>query len=49
MTAVLGMAAVTWYALGGHISEAELEHEARLQQEAKEKRGRFYGLLKKKN
>ncbi|CAL1708876.1 unnamed protein product [Somion occarium] len=48
LTATIGMLAVTWYALGGHISEAEMEHEARQQQEAKEKRGKFFGLLKQK-
>lgn len=48
LTAVIGMMTVTWYTLGGHISEAEMEHEARLELEAKEKRGRFFGLLKKK-
>lgn len=42
------MLTVTWYALGGHISEEEMEHEAREQQEAKAKRGRFFGLLKPK-
>ncbi|KZT07992.1 multicopper oxidase [Laetiporus sulphureus 93-53] len=46
-TAVLGMATVVWYALGGHISEAEIEHEERLRLEAKAARGRFFGLAKK--
>ena len=35
LTATLGMASVTWYALGGHISEEEMEHEAREHQEAR--------------
>ncbi|KAI0092737.1 Fet3 protein [Irpex rosettiformis] len=47
-TAVLGMLTVTWYSLGGHISEAEMEHEARLHQEAKAKKGKFFGLWKPK-
>lgn len=49
LTAVLGMLTVTWYSLGGHISEAEMEHEARLHQEAKLKRGKFFGLIRPKN
>lgn len=48
-TATLGMASVTWYALGGHISEEEMEHEAREHQEAKARRGRFFGLVKRKS
>ncbi|KAI0938395.1 hypothetical protein AcV5_000087 [Taiwanofungus camphoratus] len=48
LTAVLGMATVTWYALGGSISEAELEHEERQRIEAKEKRGKLFGLIKPK-
>ena len=47
LTAVLGMATVVWYALGGHISEAEIEYEERLRIEAKEARGKFFGLAKK--
>ncbi|CCM05087.1 uncharacterized protein FIBRA_07294 [Fibroporia radiculosa] len=47
LTAVLGMLSVTWYALGGHVSEAEIEHEERLRIEAKAERGRFFGLVKK--
>lgn len=48
LTAVIGMGTVTWYALGGHISEEEMESEAREKQEAKERRGRFFGLGKGK-
>lgn len=44
LTALLGMATVVWYSLGGHISEAEAEDEVRAALAAKEKRGRFYGL-----
>ena len=49
LTAVLGMLTVVWYALGGHISEEEMEHEAREQQEAKARRGKLFGLIKPKN
>lgn len=45
---MLGMACVVWYALGGHISEAEIEHEVREAIAAKQKRGKFFGLLKTK-
>ncbi|KAF9809804.1 hypothetical protein IEO21_07247 [Rhodonia placenta] len=47
LTAVLGMVTVTWYSLGGSISEAEIEHEERQRIEAKAERGRFFGLAKK--
>ena len=47
-TATIGMATVAWYALGGHISEEEMEDEARERQEAKERRGRLFGLIKGK-
>ncbi|KAH9478002.1 Iron multicopper oxidase fer1 [Psilocybe cubensis] len=48
LTAVLGMMAVTWYSLGGHISDAEIEHEVREAIAKKEKRGKFFGFLPKK-
>ncbi|KAL6301418.1 Fet3 protein [Sparassis latifolia] len=48
LTAVIGMATVVWYALGGNISDEELEYEVRLHQEEKEKRGRFFGLIKRR-
>ena len=38
LTAVLGMATVTWYALGGHISDEEMEHEVRREITEKERR-----------
>ena len=47
-TAVLGMMTVTWYSLGGHISEDEMEQEFRHAQLQKEKRGKLFGLLKSK-
>ena len=46
LTAVIGMMTVTWYTLGGHISDAEMEEEVRRQIEAKEKRGRFFGVFR---
>jgi len=49
LTAVIGMATVVWYSLGGHISEAEMEHEERTRIEAKANRGRFFGLLGRKS
>ncbi|KAI1786463.1 multicopper oxidase-domain-containing protein [Ganoderma leucocontextum] len=48
-TAVIGMSTVAWYALGGHISEEDMEDDAREQQEAKEKRGRLIDLIKGKS
>ncbi|KAF4616730.1 hypothetical protein D9613_008665 [Agrocybe pediades] len=47
LAAVVGMMSVVWYALGGHITEEEMEHEVREALAAKEKRGKFFGLLKK--
>ncbi|KAF9456602.1 Fet3 protein [Collybia nuda] len=47
LSAIFGMAAVVWYTLGGHISDEEVEHEVRARLEAKEKRGRFFGLIPK--
>ena len=47
LTAVIGMGTVTWYALGGHISEEEMEREVREKVEKKAARGRFFGLLGK--
>lgn len=49
LTAVFGMATVVWYALGGHISEEEMEHEIRARIEAKAKKGKFFGLLRKRS
>jgi len=49
LAAVLGMISVVWYALGGAISEEEIEHEVREKIAAKEKRGKFFGLLPKKD
>jgi iron transport multicopper oxidase len=49
LTAVIGMATVIWYSLGGHISEEDMEHEVREHLAAKESRGRFFGLLRRKS
>lgn len=48
LTAVFGMMTVTWYTLGGHISEEDMEEEVRKDMEAKEKRGKFYGTFRSK-
>jgi hypothetical protein len=42
LSAVLGIAAVVWYSLGGHISEEEMEHEARVRMELKAQKRRFF-------
>ncbi|KZS97466.1 Fet3 protein [Sistotremastrum niveocremeum HHB9708] len=47
LTAVLGMASVIWYALGGNISDEEMEHEARQQVYEKERRGGKFGVVKR--
>ena len=45
--AVIGMACVTWYALGERLSDAEVEAETRRRQDAKDARGgRFFGVGK---
>ncbi|KAI0053202.1 multicopper oxidase [Auriscalpium vulgare] len=48
LTATLGMISVVWYALGGELTEEEMEHEARESHAKKLKRGKFFGLIKKK-
>jgi iron transport multicopper oxidase len=48
LTAVLGMLTIVWYAIGGALSEEEVEREVRAAQAAKLKRGRFFGLLKRR-
>ncbi len=48
LTAVIGMLTVVWYAIGGILSDEEIEHEARAAHAAKLKRGRLFGLLKRK-
>ncbi|KDQ60117.1 Ferroxidase [Jaapia argillacea MUCL 33604] len=46
LTAVIGMVTVTWYSFGGDLTEEEMEREALTKQEAKERKGRFFGLVK---
>ncbi len=48
LTAVIGMLTVVWYAIGGVLSDEEVEHEVRAAHAAKLKRGRLFGLLKRK-
>jgi iron transport multicopper oxidase len=48
LTAVIGMLTVVWYATGGILSDEEIEHEVRAAHAAKLKRGRLFGLLKRK-
>ncbi|KAL9709960.1 ferroxidase fet3 [Leucoagaricus gongylophorus] len=48
-TAALGMATVVWYTFGGDLSEEEIEEEVKAHIAAKEQRGRFYGLLRRRN
>jgi iron transport multicopper oxidase len=45
LTAVIGMATVVWYTFGGDTSEEEMEEEAQRRLEAKERRGKLWGLL----
>ncbi|KAN0107686.1 Fet3 protein [Russula decolorans] len=48
LTAVIGMLTVVWYVIGGTLSDEEIEHEVRTAHAAKLKRGRLFGLLKRK-
>lgn len=43
------MATVVWYTFGGDLSEEEIEEEVQAHIAAKEQRGRFYGLLRRRN
>ena len=47
LTAVIGMITVVWYAMGGSLSDEEIEREVRAAHAAKMKRGRLFGLLKR--
>lgn len=47
LTAVIGMITVVWYAMGGALSDEEIEREVRAAHAAKMKRGRLFGLLKR--
>ena len=48
LTAVIGMLTVVWYVIGGTLSDEEIEHEVRTAHAAKQKRGRLFGLLKRR-
>jgi len=49
LAAALGMIIVVWYALGGQISDEEIEQEVLAKRENKEKRKDFFkGLIPKK-
>ncbi|KAF8630296.1 hypothetical protein AX15_003009 [Amanita polypyramis BW_CC] len=45
LSAVFGMGAVVWYALGGRISDEEIEHQIREKRAKKEKRNKFLKTL----
>ncbi|KAI5116373.1 hypothetical protein M0805_008686 [Coniferiporia weirii] len=46
LTAVLGMATVAWYSLGERLSDEEVEEDTHRRQDAKARRGRFYGVAR---
>lgn len=49
LTAVLGILTVVWYsAMGGTITEEEIEELVLKRIEEKERKGKFFGLFKKK-
>lgn len=51
LAAVLGMLAVVWYTIGGHLSDEEMEREVREQRAAASEakgRGKFSGFFTKK-
>ncbi|KAG1862535.1 Fet3 ferroxidase [Suillus subalutaceus] len=49
LTAIIGILTVVWYsAMGGTISEEEIEELVRQRIEEKERKGKFFGLFKKK-
>ena len=49
LAAVLGMITVVWYALGGQITDEEIEQEVLAKREKKEKRKDFFkGLIPRK-
>lgn len=49
LTAFIGIMTVMWYSMGGSITEEEMEEEARQRIEEKERKGKFFGLIKRKN
>ena len=48
LTAAIGIATVTWYAMGGVVTEEEMEEEVLHRMEEKKHKGRFFGLIKKR-
>jgi iron transport multicopper oxidase len=48
LMAVIGILTVMWYAIGGALSDEEVEREVRAAQAAKLTRGRLFGLLRRK-
>jgi len=48
LTAAIGIATVTWYAMGGVVTEEEMEEEVLHRIEEKKHKGRFFGLIKKR-
>lgn len=46
IAAVIGMITVAWYSLGDRLSDEEVEEITRRRVDAKEARGRFFGLTK---
>jgi iron transport multicopper oxidase len=49
LTAFIGIMTVMWYSMGGSITEEEMEEEARQRIEEKERKGKFFGLIKRKS
>ncbi|KAG2146288.1 Fet3 protein [Suillus clintonianus] len=48
LTAIIGIVTVMWYAMGGYITEEEMEEEVRQRIEEKARKGKFFGLFKRK-
>jgi iron transport multicopper oxidase len=48
LTVVIGIVTVIWYATGSSITEEEMEEDARRRIDDKERRGKFFGLFKRK-
>ncbi|KAH7882384.1 Fet3 ferroxidase [Phlebopus sp. FC_14] len=48
LSAVIGMLTVMWYSMDNGDSEEEMEQEARRRLEERERRGKLFGLLRKK-
>lgn len=48
LTAFIGIGTVTWYSMGGVITDEEVEEEVRQRLDKKERRGKLFGLFKKR-